>query len=335
MKKVLITGAGGYIGSVTTYYFLQNGYKVVALDNFSTGFKQPLELLQEKFGKDSLKIVEADLTEDLSLVSQDFKEVDTVIHFASKLSVNESMEKPLDYFKNNVCGSENLLSEALKNGVKNFVFSSTCAVYGEVEKSPIDEETFLNPTNPYGESKKIVETILKWLHGLKDLNYISLRYFNVCGASDDGLIGDSKKPSVHLVQNAIKGALNLEKFYLTYSEVDTPDKSPIRDYVNVVDLAKAHFKACEYLLNKGGSEVINIGTGTGSSVLEIVELVEKITGVGLEKSRGNQRRGEYSSSVASIKRAKEILNWYPEKNLSDSVNSLIKWYKARPRGWDY
>src|SRR3989344_2285126 len=332
-KKILVTGAGGYIGSVTTYLLLQKGYQIIAIDNFSTGFEGPLKLLQEKFGKEKLHYQKLDLKDDLKEFSEKQKDIEAVVHFASSLSVNESMEDPAKYFSNNVSGTQNLLRNLLENDIKNIIFSSTCATYGEAEYVPINEKHPTNPTNPYGESKRIIEQMIEWYGKLKGLNYVVLRYFNVCGATDDGLIGDSKKPSVHLMQNTVRGALGLEPFYLTCPEVDTPDKSPIRDYVNVVDLAGAHVKALEYLLNGGNSEIINVGTGEGNSVLEIVRKVEEITGKNLNAKQGPARQGEYAKMIASTKKAKEILGLEPTHSLEDSVNSLVKWYKNHPAGW--
>ena len=220
-----------------------------------------------------------------------------------------------------------------KAGVKNLVFSSTCAVYGQSKYIPIDEDHPKEPLSPYGESKKISEDIITWFSKLKGLNFVILRYFNVCGASDDGLIGDAKKPSPHLVQNTVRGALGIEPFILTYPEVDTEDKSPIRDYINVVDLNLAHKKAVEYLLNGGESEFINLGTGKGNSVLEIINIVKKVTGVEFEVSRGNLREGDPARLVASIEKAKRILDWEPKRTIEDSINSLISWYKNNPQGW--
>lgn len=334
-QKILITGAGGYIGSVATYLFLQKGYEIIAIDNFSTGYKQPLELLQEKFGKDKLQIFERDLRNDLSDIFKNHK-IDAVVHYAASCLVDESMKKPEKYFKNNVCGSLNLLKTMIEFGVNKIVFSSTCAVYGETQYTPVDENHPTNPVNPYGESKLMVEKIIKWFGKLKGLNYMILRYFNVCGASDDGLIGDSKKPSTLLVQNAVRGALGIEPFYLTCPKVNTPDGTPIRDYVNVVDLNSAHLLALEYLLNNDEvGEIINLGTGTGNSVLEIVKKVQEVTGVKFEIKKGKERQGEYAKIYADIKKAKKILGWSPKRTIEDSINSLVKWYKKRPRGWEY
>lgn len=337
MKRVLITGAGGYIGSVATYLFLKNDYQVVAIDNFSTGYRQPLELLQKKFGIERLQFYQTDLVKDWPKSAREFN-FDVVIHYAASCLVDESMKNPEKYFQNNVIGSLNLIQTMLKFGVKNLVFSSTCAVYGEAQYVPIDENHPTKPTNPYGESKRMIEKMIEWFGKLKGLNYVILRYFNVCGASDDGLIGDSKKPSSLLVQNAVRGALGIEEFHLTCPEVDTPDKTPIRDYINVVDLNEAHMLAVKKLesLNDGRlTEIINLGTGAGNSVLEIVNQVELITGKKIERKKGATRQGEYAKMIASIEKAKKILGWQPKRTIKDSVSSLIKWYNNHPKGWDY
>ena len=334
--KVIITGAGGYIGSIATQIFLKRNFEVVAMDNFTTGFKKPLQILQEEFGKDKLRFYGIDIKDDLNPILNKEGNAEAVIHFAANCLVDDSMRNPQKYFQNNVCGSQNLLTAMLKYGIKNMVFSSTCSVYGEVQQTPIRENHPLNPTNPYGQSKKMVEEIIKWYGELLGLNYVILRYFNVCGASEDGKIGDSKKPSPHLVQNAVRSALEIENFSLTCQEVNTPDKTPIRDYVNVVDLAEAHIKAVDYLIKKGSSEIINLGTGEGNSVLEIINVVQRETGKKIDIKKSNpERMGEYSKIIASIDKAKEKLNWQPQKTLGDSINSLITWYEKHPQGWDY
>jgi UDP-glucose 4-epimerase len=199
---------------------------------------------------------------------------------------------------------------------------------------PIDEKHPLNPSQPYGASKQMVEELIEWYGKLRKLNYVILRYFNVCGATDDGLIGDSKKPSSLLMQNAVRGALNIEPFALTCPEVNTPDKTPIRDYVNVVDLNEAHLKALGYLMNGKKSEIINLGTGTGNSVLEIVNKVKEITGAEFEIGKTAPREGDDAKKIADITKAKQVLGWVPNRTIADSVKSLTKWYKTHPRGWD-
>jgi len=335
MKKILVTGGAGYIGSVATYLLLQKGYEVVVLDNFSTGHRGPMAYFLEKFS-DKFRFHQADLTvkETIENVFENEGGIDAVLHYAASCLVNESMENPAKYFTNNVVGTQNLLSSLIEHDIKNIVFSSTCAVYGEAEYVPVDEKHPTNPANPYGESKRMIEKMLEWYGKLEKLNYVILRYFNVCGASDDGEVGDSKKPSVLLMQNAVRGALGIEPFFLTCPTVDTPDKTPIRDYINVVDLNEAHLLALEFLLErKGANEIINLGTGTGNSVLEIVEMVEKVTGKTLDKKKAEARKGEYAKMIADIKKAKNVLGWEPKHTISDSVNSLVSWYGKHPQGW--
>lgn len=332
-NTILVTGAGGYIGSVATYIFLQKEYDVIAVDNFSTGYKQPLDVLQKKFGKDILRIYEADLKE-ISTVFKKEKNIDIVVHYAASCLVDESVKNPYKYFDNNVGGTNSLLKAMIDAQVLRLVFSSTCAVYGEAQYMPLDEKHPLAPSQPYGASKQMVEELIQWYARLKKLNYVILRYFNVCGASDDGLIGDSKKPSTLLMQNAVRGALNIEPFSLTCPEVDTPDKTPIRDYVNVADLNEAHLKAIEHLISGKPSEIINVGTGSGNSVLEIVNKVKEITGAGFEVGKSEPREGDDAKKIADITKAKKILAWEPKRSVAESVHSLVKWYKNHPHGWE-
>lgn len=333
--KILITGAGGYIGSNTVYYLLKEGYEVVGIDNFTTGFKQPLEVLQNKFGQDQFRYYEIDLQN----LSDDFfkKEdgIEAVIHFAAFCSVDDSMKDPKKYFDNNTLITKHLIDVLVKNNIKKLVFSSTCAVYGEAEYLPIDEKHPTCPTNPYGESKLMAERVMHWYGELLGLKYVVLRYFNVAGASDDGVIGYSKKPSNLLIQNAVRGALGIEPFFITCPDVDTPDKTPTRDYVDVVDLAVAHAKAVDYLGMGGDSEVINLGSGNGFSVKEIITEVQSLTGVDFPINKTTPRLGEYAKTIASIEKAKKVLDWAPTRALSDMVNTLMIWFKSHPNGWDY
>ena len=334
MGKILVTGCAGYIGSVATDLFLKNGYTIVGVDNFQTGYRQVIEVLKNKYK--NFSFYERDLKDNLDDIFQKEKDIKIVVHYAASCMVDESMKDPQKYFSNNVCGSLDLLNTMIKFNVKKIVFSSTCAVYGEAQYTPVDENHPKNPINPYGESKRMVEKIIEWYGKLLELNYFILRYFNVCGASDDGVIGDSKKPSVLLVQNVVRGALGIEKFYLTCPKVDTPDKTPIRDYINVVDLNEAHLLAVEKLLKEDNIfKIINLGTGTGNSVLEIVSKVEEITGKKIDRVFGKTRAGEYAKIYASIEKAKKVLGWQPKRTIEDSVKSLIAWYKKHPKGWRY
>lgn len=333
-QKILLTGAAGYIGSVATDLLLHNGHEVVAIDNLTTGHQAAMDFLQKKYSQVKLRFYQADLRDDLSDIFKKESGIDAALHYAACCSVDESMKNPHKYFNNNIFGTDNLLTTLLEHNINKIVFSSTCAVYGEAKYVPIDEKHPTNPSNPYGSSKRMIEQIMEWYSKQLGLKYVILRYFNVCGASDDGSVGDSKKPSLLLVQNAVRGALGIEPFSLTCGTVDTPDKTPIRDYINVVDLNLAHLKALDYLYTGGDSQIINLGTGTGNSVLEIVKKVEEITGTKLEMNRAAQPRiGEYATSIAAIAKAKEVLGWQPTHSISDSINSLITWYKSHPHGW--
>lgn len=333
--KVLVTGAGGYIGSISTHELLKSGFKVVAIDNFTTGYKEPLEILQKKFGKRRFRFYELDLSSPIDSFFQKERGIDAVIHYAASCSVDESMRKPQKYFSNNVYSTNNLLLAMKKNNLNKIVFSSTCAVYGDADYVPVDERHPTKPGNPYGESKKMSEDIIKWYGKLLNLNYVILRYFNVCGASDNGVFGDSKKPSTLLVQNAVRSALGIETFYLTCPTVNTKDKTPIRDYINVVDLSNAHIKAVKYLINGGKNEIINLGSGDGNSVLEVVKQVQMVTDKTFNIKSTKARKGEYAIMLADIRKAKRVLKWKPERDIKDSIESLVVWYKNNPRGWKY
>lgn len=332
-NKILITGGAGYIGSHAVKLFLEKRFEVISFDNFSRGFKQPLEILK-KYGR--LKIIKGDLRNKKN-IKKVFSEnnINTVIHFAALCSVNESMEQPEMYFENNVVGSLHLFEAMREAGVKNIIFSSTCATYGEAEYLPMDEKHPQNPANPYGESKMLTERMLRWYGSLHNFKYVMFRYFNVCGAETKGEIGDSKKPSSLLLQNAVRGAMEIEPFSYTCQKVDTPDNSPIRDYVDVEDLAHAHYLAHEYLQKTGHkSDILNLGNGAGWSVKEIVSKVEQVFGKKIDKKNGEARKGEYAKVYADPSKAFKILNWKPKKSMEESILSLKKWYEKHPRGYD-
>ena len=311
--KILVTGAGGYIGSVAAYLFLQKGYEVVAFDNLCTGYRGPLDVLKEKFGE-KFRFYESDLIHSSSAFQKE-PGIEAVVHYAASCLVDESMKNPGKYFLNNVGGTNALLTAMSEARVKNIVFSSTCAVYGEAQYMPIDEKHPLSPTTPYGASKKMVEEMIAWYGRLKGIKYMILRYFNVCGASEDGLIGDSKKPSSLLMQNAVRGALGIEPFGLTCPEVDTPDKTPIRDYVNVVDLNEAHLKGLEHLFSGGANNIINLGAGTGNSVMEIVNKVQEATGVTFNIGKSAPRQGDDAKKLQISPKQKMSSDGSPSEQL--------------------
>ncbi|MFA6077242.1 MAG: UDP-glucose 4-epimerase GalE [Candidatus Paceibacterota bacterium] len=255
------------------------------------------------------------------------------MHFAALCSVDESVRKPELYIKNNVTGTLNLLEAMVEGKVQKIIFSSTCAVYGDAQYLPIDEKHPTKPLNPYGQSKFEAEKEIEKFGKLHGFNYVILRYFNVCGADSDGEIGDSKKPSELLVQNAVRGALGIEYFRLTCGKADTPDGTPIRDYIDVEDLVDAHINALSYL-NKGKpSGIFNLGNGKGWSVKEIVNAVKKELGVEFVVKKGKERKGEYDKVYADIKKAKSLLDFNPKKTLADSVKSLVKWYNNKKNGY--
>lgn len=336
MAKILVSGAGGYIGSVACALFLEKGHTIVAVDSLVRGFKQPMEQLQEKYGKDRISFYEKDLKTDIDSVFEAEKGIEAVINYAAFCNVGESEKNPEMYFDNNIASVLSLLKAMKKYNVDKLVFSSTCSLYGEPQTDTLDETHPVDATShPYGESKYMAERVIDWYSKVHGIKYMILRYFNVCGALDDGTIGDSKKPSFHLMQNAVRGALGIDEFYLNFTPVDTPDGSPIRDYVNVVDLNNAHLLAVEYLEKAPQSEIFNLGTGNGNSVLEIIKKVEEITGSKLEMKEGERRKGDVSKAVASNEKITRLLGWKPTHSIHDSVQSLVTWYKAHPKGWDY
>lgn len=333
--KILVTGGAGYIGSHAVKLLLEKKYQVVVIDNLHRGYLEVIRVLQKKYGHSNLKFYQADLRNQKEIEKIFKKErPEGVMHFAALCLVSESMEKPEEYFENNVLGSLNLLKAIIQSKTNYLIFSSTCAVYGESRYLPVDEKHPTKPTNPYGESKLIAEKMIRWVGKRHGIKYAIFRYFNVSGASTDKLIGDSKKPSQLLVQNAVRGALKIEPFKLTCPRVKTLDGTPIRDYVNVEDLTEAHLKALKYL-KRGKSDIFNLGTGKGISVLEIIKQVQKDTGVKFKIGKGKVRKGEYAKLYANTNKAKRILGWKPKKTIKDSVSSLISWYRKRPNGWKY
>jgi UDP-glucose 4-epimerase len=335
MAKILITGGAGYIGSHAVLKMCSEGYEVVVIDNLWRGFKECIETLQNLF-PDKITFYQADLRNKSDIKEILFKEnVESVMHFAAALVVFESMIDPYLYFQNNTYGTANLLEVMRELGIKNIVFSSTCATYGPADNKPVNEELAQIPESPYGESKFLTEKEIKWFSKIFDMNYMILRYFNVCGANEDGIIGYSTKPSFLLMQNAVKGALGIEQFKFTYSQVDTPDGSPIRDYINVEDLVDAHYLALKKMENNNISNIYNIGTGKGNSVKEVVDKVMSITSKQFETVRGEARKGEATALYADISKIQNDLGWMPKRSIEDSINSLVKWYTKRPQGWEY
>ncbi len=323
--KILVTGGAGYIGSVTTKLLLEKGCDVVVFDSLEYGH-------QEAVGDAFLVVGDLQSRKAVSALFES-NSFDAVIHFAAYTSVSESVKNPSKYYRNNVFGSLNLIDEAIASRVKKIVFSSTSAVYGEPDYLPVDEEHPTRPESPYGESKLVVERLLQWQDKARRLKSVSLRYFNVAGAWPDGSIGDAKEPSTLLITNAVKGSLGQRPFKLTCPEVDTPDETPIRDYIHVLDLARAHLLALDYLDEGGDTQIINLGTGKGYSVKEVIDAVKEVTGVEFKAGRAEPREGEEAQKYASLEKAKQLLGWEPELGLEDMIRSAWKWHKSNPSGY--
>jgi len=320
MVKILVTGGAGYIGSHVVKLLGENGYKVLTYDNLSTGHKWAV-----LYGD----LIKADLADKKALrkVFKEFKP-DAVMHFAASIVVPESVKNPLKYYRNNVVNTINLLEAMEEFGVKNFIFSSSAAVYGIPKKIPISENAPLNPINPYGETKATVERILRDLANSRDnFRYVSLRYFNVAGADPKGKIGFAYPKSTHLIIKALKVAKGeIEKLEIYGTDYPTPDGTCIRDYIHVMDIAEAHLIALEYLLDGGESDVFNCGYGHGFSVKEVVETVKKVTGREFKVIEAERRPGDPPFLVADNSKIKKKLQWKPKY---DDLGFIIK------TAWDW
>lgn len=318
MKNILITGGAGYIGSHTVKELYNSGYNCYVLDNFSEGHREFVE---------KYNVFEVDLG-DLEAIKKVFKnnKFDAVIHFAAYAYVGESVVNPQKYYYNNVVNTLNLLNAMMENDVKNIIFSSTCATYGEPEYVPIDENHPQKPINPYGRTKLIIENIFKDYQKAYGLNFVVLRYFNAAGASFEAEIGENHRVETHLIPLILK-TLTGEKENITIfgDDYDTPDGTCIRDYIHVNDLAVAHKLSLEYLLKNGKSEFINLGSEKGYSVKEIVDIVEKVTGKKVPVILGKRREGDPAKLVATSKKASEILNWRCEIGIEKIIQSAWNW----------
>jgi len=325
-KKILVTGGAGYIGSITAKVLKEKGFQPIIFDNLITGH-------QTSVGKE--KFYQGDLTKDIPLLEKVFKEEkpEAVIHFAAMSLVGESVKNPQKYFTNNLIGALNLLKVMLEHQVLKIVFSSTAAVYGEPKKVPIDEDDPKAPTNPYGESKLMIEKILKWYGEAYGLFSIALRYFNACGAALDGSLGEDHEPESHLIPLAIQAALGQRKdFKIFGDDYPTPDGTCIRDYIHVLDLAEAHIAALNGF--QKGFQSYNVGTNHGFSVLEVIQMIKNVSGVNFETPIGPRRTGDPSQLVAKAKKIKKELGWQPKySDLKTIVETAWKWHKNHPQGY--
>lgn len=319
--KILVTGGAGYIGSHTVYALIEAGHKVVIVDNLVTGHKEALH--------PQATFYETSIADYHSLVDILTKEnPDGVIHFAAFSLVGESMTDPFKYYDNNVAGTNVLLAAMADCGIMNIVFSSTAAIYGHVKTMPITEKTPTNPTNVYGETKLAMEKMIDWHAKAKGLGYVSLRYFNVAGAHESGQLKENHNPETHLIPIILEVANGSRPEIGVFGhDYDTPDGTCIRDYIHVVDLADAHIRAMQYLLDGGENNIFNLGNGQGFSVLEIIEATRKVTNHPIPQVVLPRRQGDPAKLIASSEKAKKILNWTPKYvNIQDIIDTAWKTY---------
>lgn len=311
-KTVLVTGGAGYVGSHCCKAFAQAGWNVVTYDNLSRGWREFVQ-----WGD----LIEGDIMDPVALkAAMETVKPDALAHFAAFAYVGESVSDPGMYYRNNTLGTLNILDAMVDAGIDKLIFSSTCATYGVPERVPMDEAIPQNPINPYGWSKLFVEKILDdydRAHGLKS---VKLRYFNAAGADFDTETGERHEPETHLIPLALQGQLK-DGFELTVfgDDFDTRDGTCVRDYIHVMDLADAHLRALDYLQAGHPSNVFNLGTGTGTTVMEIVEAVERVSGAPVRRKVGARREGDPPALVASARKALEVLGWEPKHSDIDTI----------------
>lgn len=327
--KILVLGGAGYIGSHTVYRLIEQGHKVVVFDNFETGYYEAIH--------PDAEVYEGDLRNraDIDNVFDKESDIDAVIHFAANSLVGESMVKPLKYYDNNICGTKVLLESMVAHNINRIVFSSTAATYGEPIHTPILENDPTNPTNCYGETKRAMERMFYWTEQAHGMKYVSLRYFNACGAHISGKIGEAHNPESHLIPIILQTA-NATRDHISVfgTDYDTPDGTCIRDYIHVTDLAQAHILAVEYLINGGESDIFNLGNGVGFSVKEVIETAKKVTGKEIKVVEEDRRAGDPAVLIASSEKAKKVLGWNPQYNeLSTIIETAWKWHSTHPNGY--
>lgn len=324
---ILVCGGAGYIGSHNVRALLARGEETIVLDNFLTGHRRSLP--------PQARLYEGDIRDSAAL-DKVFgeNEIDAVLHFAASSLVAESMQKPLKYFNNNVQGMQSLLEAMQRHKVDKLVFSSSAAVYGEPERVPIEESDPTRPGNPYGESKLIMEAIMRWVGKAHHIRWVSLRYFNVAGAWPGGEIGEDHRPESHLIPLILHVPLRLREQITVFGEdYPTPDGTCIRDYLDVMDLADAHLRAVDYLRRDGASEICNLGNGRGFSVKEMIAAARRVTGQEIKIAVGPRRPGDPARLVASADKAAKVLGWRPKVGLEGMIASAWEWHKSHPHGF--
>ncbi|MFY0780533.1 UDP-glucose 4-epimerase GalE [Peribacillus simplex] len=327
--SILVLGGAGYIGSHAVYQLIEQNFNVVVIDNLQTGHEKAIHP-KAAFYKGDIR--------DKSFLREVFEQehIDGVMHFAANSLVGESVKIPLKYYDNNLYGTQILLEVMNEIGVNHIVFSSTAATYGEPTQVPITEDMPTCPTSPYGETKLAMEKMMKWCSKAYGMRYVSLRYFNVAGAREDGAIGEDHSPETHLIPVVLEVPLGKRESITIFGEdYDTPDGTCIRDYIHVEDLIEAHILSLRYLQNGGKSDIFNLGNNQGFSVKEIINAVREVTGHAIPEKIGTTRAGDPSKLVASSSKAQEILGWYPKRT---SVYKIIEeawnWHKHNSNGYE-
>ena len=328
--KVLVLGGAGYIGSHTVKALCEENIDVVVADNLVTGHIEAVDS-RAKFYKGDIR--------DINFLDDLFskEKIDAVIQFAAYSLVGESVTDPLKYYDNNLCGTKVLLESMVKNNVDKIVFSSTAATYGEPENIPILESDRTEPTNPYGETKLSMEKMFKWTANAHGLRFVSLRYFNACGADESGKIGEAHNPETHLIPIILQVPNGQREFVSIFgNDYPTKDGTCIRDYIHVTDLAQAHILAVKYLMNGGNSDIFNLGNGVGFSVREVIETARKVTGHPIPVKDVERRAGDPAQLIASSEKAKKVLGWKPEHDsLEEIIASAWNWHKNHPNGYTH
>ncbi len=326
MAKILIVGGAGYIGSHNVRMFLDKGFEVVVVDNLNTGHTKALDK-RAIFYKEDIR------NKDKMVEILKKEKVDAVVHFAALSLVGVSMKDPLAYFDNNVYGMIALLEAMQETGVNKIVFSSSAATYGEQKQMPLTEESSTQPTSVYGETKLMMETIIRWCDKCIGMKYVSLRYFNAAGAIEDGSLGEDHNPETHLIPLILQVPLGKRDHISVFGQdYETRDGTCIRDYIHVQDLADAHVRAINWLLDGHDSEIFNLGSGDGQSVNEMITCAEKIVGKEIKKEYVERRPGDPATLIASNKKAKEKLGWNNDHSLEDIMSSAYNFHKNHPNG---
>lgn len=326
--RILVLGGAGYIGSHTVYELVDAGYEVIVIDNLLTGFKEAVH--------PQAKFYEGDIRDKIFLDNILSKEkIDGVIHFAASSQVGESMKNPLKYYNNNLCGTEVLLESMVEHGIDKIVFSSTAATYGEPESIPILETARTLPTNCYGETKLSMEKMFKWISKAHNLRYVSLRYFNACGAHPNGKIGEAHNPETHLIPLVLQVPNGKREYISVFgNDYDTKDGTCVRDYIHVNDLAQAHILAMECLSKGGESNIFNLGNGVGFTVKEVIETARKVTNHTIPIREEERRAGDPSVLIASSEKARKVLGWKPQyADLETIISTAWKWHVNHPDGY--